>query len=185
MIKLNKSENKKIHGRQIEITTYEYEKDAVVVEGKLIDTRFRQTYYLNGELRPPGTVHGLVIRMKVKGADLRIEEIDVDMDTIPRQECREVLNSLQPIVGMRIRAGFTEKVKEKVGGPKGCTHLVALLLAMAPAAVQGAWSAVAQHPIDPSKYSATALKFLENTCWVWRSEGELMKEYQDILTVKK
>lgn len=185
MIKLDKSENKKIHGRQIEITTYEYEKDAVVVEGKLIDTRFRQTYYLNGELRPPGTVHGLVIRMKVKGADLRIEEIDVDMDTIPRQECREVLNSLQPIVGMRIRAGFTEKVKEKVGGPKGCTHLVALLLAMAPAAVQGAWSAVAQHPIDPSKYSATALKFLENTCWVWRSEGELMKEYQDILTVKK
>ena len=185
MIKLDKNKNKKIHGRRIEIATYEYEKDAVVVEGRLLDTRFKHTYYLNGDFRPPGTVHELVIRMKVKGVDLRIEDIDVDMDTIPHQDCRELTNSLQPILGMKISSGFTGKVKEKVGGAKGCTHLVALLLAMAPAAVQGAWSAIAQHPIDPSKYSGAALKFLENTCWVWRSEGELMKEYREKLTPKK
>ena len=77
---------------------------------------------------------------------------------------------------MKIQAGFTERVKEQVGGARGCTHLVALLLAMAPAAVQGAWSAVARQPLDPATYSGTALRFLENTCWVWRADGDLMKE---------
>ncbi len=174
--------NKKIHGRQIAITTYDYGTEAVVVEGRLTDNRFTKTYYFSdGQSRPPGIVHDLVIRMVVKGPALVIDDIDVDMETVPREDCREVLDTLQRVVGMKIKAGFTEKVKEKLGGAKGCTHLVALLLAMAPAAVQGAWSAVARKPVDPAKYSGAALSFLENTCWVWRSDGELMKETREKL----
>jgi hypothetical protein len=174
--------NKKIHGRQVQITTYDHGKEAVVVEGRLTDNRYATTYYFSsGESRPPGIVHDLVIRMVVKGAALVIEDIDVDMETVPRQDCREVLDTLKPLIGMKIRAGFTEKVKAKIGGAKGCTHLVALLLAMAPAAVQGAWSAVARRPVDPAKYSGAALSFLENTCWVWRSDGDLMKETREKL----
>jgi hypothetical protein len=130
-------------------------------------------------MRPPGTVHDLVIRMRVAGPDLTIEDIDAAMDTVPRGECREVLDSLAPVKGMQIKAGFTEKVKAEVGGPKGCTHLVALLLAMAPAAVQGAWAAMAREPIDPSRYSDKALEILEDTCWLWRSEGPLMQEVRE------
>ncbi len=174
--------NRKIHGREIAITTYEYEKDSVVVEGRLTDNRFAKTYFFSsGESRPPGIVHDLVIRMVVKGPKLVIDDIDVDMDTVPRKDCREVLKTLKPVIGMKIRGGFTEKVKKKVGGAKGCTHLVALLLAMAPAAVQGSWAAVAQRPVDPEKYSGAALNFLENTCWVWRADGELMKETREKL----
>ncbi len=174
--------NRKIHRRQIDICTYEYEKDAVVVEGRLTDNRLLKTYFFSTEeFRPPGIVHDLVIRMVVKGATLVIDDIDVEMDTIPREDCRQLLKALRPVIGMKIQAGFTEKVKEKVGGVKGCTHLVALLLAMAPAAVQGAWSAVARHPVDPAKYSGVALKFLENTCWVWRADGELMKDTREKL----
>jgi hypothetical protein len=177
---------KKIHGRQVQITTYDHGKEAVVVEGRLTDNRFTTTYYFSdGQTRPPGIVHDLVIRMVVKGPTLIIEDIDVDMETVPREDCREVLDTLKPLVGMKIRAGFTEKVKDKIGGAKGCTHLVALLLAMAPAAVQGAWSAVARRPVDPAKYSGAALSFLENTCWVWRSDGELMKETREKLMEKK
>jgi DUF2889 family protein len=174
--------NKKIHGRQVQITTYEYEKDSVVVEGRLTDNRYTKTYYFSsGESRPPGVVHDLVIRMVVRGPELVIDDIDVDMETVPREDCRDVLNTLKRVIGMKIRAGFTEKVKQKLGGAKGCTHLVALLLAMAPAAVQGAWSAVARQPMDPAKYSGAALSFLENTCWVWRSDGDLMKETREKL----
>lgn len=174
---------KKIHGRQIAITTYDYGSESVVVEGRLTDNRHTTTYYFSdGQSRPPGVVHDLVIRMVVKGPELVIDDIDVDMETVPREDCREVLNTLKPLIGMKIRAGFTEKVKAKIGGAKGCTHLVALLLAMAPAAVQGAWSAVARQPVDPVKYSGAALSFLENTCWVWRSDGELMKETREKLS---
>lgn len=169
--------DRKIHGRQIAISTYAYGADAVVVEGRLTDNRHVKTYYFSdGRSRPPGVVHDLVIRMVVKGAGLVIEDIDADMETVPREDCREIADALKKVIGMKIQAGFTEKVKEKVGGAKGCTHLVSLLLTMAPAAVQGAWSAVARQPVDPAKYSGAALRFLENTCWVWRSDGELMQE---------
>ena len=175
MIEIDRS--KKIHGRQLQITTYDYGNDAIVVEGRLTDNRFTETYYFSsGECRPPGVVHDLVIRIVVRGLSLVIEDIDVEMPAVPREDCRQVLTMLAPVKGMKIKAGFTEKLKKTIGGAKGCTHLAALLLAMAPAAVQGAWSAVARNPADPAKYSAPALKFLENTCWVWRSDGELMEE---------
>ena len=177
---------KMIHGREIAIATYAHDKDAVAVEGRLTDKRHVTTYYFSdGQSRPPGVVHGLVIRMVVRGPGLVIEAIDADMDTVPREDCREIKDALKKVTGMKIQAGFTERVKEQVGGARGCTHLVALLLAMAPAAVQGAWSAVARQPLDPATYSGTALRFLENTCWVWRSDGDLMKETRAKLAGKK
>jgi hypothetical protein len=176
MLKFDNSQKEKIHGRTIAVSTYAYDQESIIVEGRLTDTRFRQTYYLNGESRPPGIVHDMLVRMRVKGPDLVIEDIDVEMETVPREDCRQTLNSLMPIKGMKIRHGFTDRVKAEVGGAKGCSHLVALLLAMAPAAVQGAWSAVAQQPVDPSELSGKALAFLDNTCWVWRSDGPLMQE---------
>lgn len=174
--------DRKIHTRGIDITTYLSDYDAVIVEGRLTDNRYKSTYYLNGDMRPPGIVHEMVIRMRVAGPDLTIEDIDVAMDTVPRKECRETLNSLMPVKGMQIKAGFTEEVKARVGGPKGCTHLVALLLAMAPAAVQGAWAAMAQSPLVPGQYSDKALEILEDTCWLWRSEGPLMQDLRQKLS---
>lgn len=176
MIKFDNGDARKIHGRTIAVSTYAYDQDSVIVEGRLTDTRFKKTYYLDGESRPPGIVHDLVVRLRVKGPDLVIEDIEVEMKTVPHEDCDQTINSLMPIKGMKIRHGFTAGVKASVGGAKGCSHLVELLLAMAPAAVQGAWSAVATKPIDPSKHSGKALAFLDNTCWVWRSDGPLMKE---------
>lgn len=172
---------KKIHGRIIEISTYAHESDAVVVEGRLTDNRLRPTWYLSGECRPPGIVHDMVIRMIVRGPGLAIEAIDVEMQTVPKADCREIVDALQQVVGMKIRAGFTEKIKSALGGAKGCSHLVALLLSMAPAAVQGAWAAMAQNPVDRASVSGTALKFLENTCHVWRSDGPALKELRETL----
>jgi hypothetical protein len=185
MINMTDREKKQVHHRKIDIYTYEYDATAIVVEGRLTDNRFRNTFYLSGDCRPPGIVHDLIIRMIVRGPNLVIEDIEVEMSEVPRDVCRETFNSLEPVKGMEIKSGFTEKVKAKVGGAKGCTHLVALLLAMAPAAVQGAWAAVAQQPIDPSNFSDKALEFLENTCWIWRSDGALMKETREKLTGKK
>ncbi len=165
-----------IHKRGIEISTYEYDKTAVLVEGRLTDNRFCTTYYLSGEARPPGIVHDMIIRLVVRGPQLIIESIDVEMKSIPRQECIETKDSLAPIVGMKIRSGFTEQVKIKVGGVHGCTHLVALLLTMAPAAIQGAWATMAQEPLEISAFGDTALQILENTCWVWRSDGTSLTE---------
>ena len=44
------------------------------------------------------------------------------------------------LVGLSIARGFTHRVRELFGGPRGCTHTTALLQAMAPIAMQCFWS---------------------------------------------
>lgn len=184
MIDLGKNNYKKIHTRQIEVSTYDYDQNILLVEGRLKDDRFNQIYRPTGETSPPGTVHHMIIQMKVRRPEFTIEDIDVEMPTVPQEECPDTRTSLEPVKGMRITSGFTVRVKELVGGVKGCAHLVALLTAMAPATIQGGWAAMAQKPSDPVKYFERTMKVVINTCRVWRADGTFVKKYRQKFKAK-
>jgi hypothetical protein len=178
MIKIDKNKQEKVHTRQIDIATYEGDADSIIVEGILHDERLVAVFRPTGEKVLPGTVHHMIIRMRVSGPQLVIEDIDVEMQTAPNELCQEALDSLQPIIGVPIVSGFTNRIKELVGGPKGCAHLVALLNAMAPAAVQGAWNAMSRKKVDP-KHLPTAIERIKDTCMLWRTDGPFMKAYEE------
>ena len=170
-----------ISTRNIEVNAYEYDNSAILIEGRLVDERFCATYPMSGGLRPPGIIHDMVIRFVLRLPKMAIESIEVDMNRVPREECLNTKDSLEPLVGMKIRSGFTDRVRERVGGVKGCTHLTALIVTMAPAAMQAAWTFAAREPLNPAKYGINALKFLENTCQTWRSDGAAMAELRSAL----
>ena len=164
MMKIEKSNLQKIHTRNIEVAIYFFENDAIVVEGRLKDDRLIDSYRSGGEIVRPGVVHNMLIRMKVRGPGLVIEDIDVEMPTVPHEDCLETRRTLEPIKGMSIESGFTTKARSLVGGAKGCAHLLALLMAMAPAAVQGAWTAATRQPNDSQALKTYSMKRLKNTC---------------------
>ncbi len=180
-MQFDRQTQRKIHSRHLEITTYEHAPGSVILEGRLQDECFVDRHMLTGETRPPGTIHDMIVRMQVRGVALVIEAIETEMRSVPRKECRQAAGCLKPLIGMSIASGFTVKVKEMIGGPKGCAHLVSLVLAMAPAAVQGAWSAVSQKPLDPGLYADSAMNFLTDTCMIWRKDSPLEREYRERL----
>ena len=82
---------------------------------------------------------------------------------------------------MSIARGFTHKIRELFGGPRGCTHTTALLQAMAPVAIQSIWSFnMAQARAEgersarsaPTRHGRRALMANANTCHVWAEDGE-------------
>lgn len=171
----------KLHNRKMDITSYLYGEDAIALEGRLTDDRMDRIYTLFGEVRPPGVVHDMIVRMIVRGPKLLIEGIEAEMVTVPNPDCRGALSSLSPLKGQSISAGFTTKVHRMVGGVKGCAHLVALCRAMASAAVQGAWSAVASRPLGEGRITQRHLKSVLNTCHLWRPDGPLVKQAREFL----
>jgi hypothetical protein len=177
MIKIESDKFEKIHTRRIEIATYDCGRDGIIVEGNLKDDRLQAVFRPDGRQVSPGRVHHMIIRMRVRGPDLTIEDIEVEMPTVPYEECIETLTSLEPVKGMQIASGFTNEVKELVGGVKGCAHLVALLVSMASAAVQGAWTAVSRRPADQSGYLDRALESIVDTCRVWRRDGPKFRNH--------
>lgn len=175
MINLDKTKQRRIHNRKINTAIYEGAADTIVVEGSLEDRRFLDSHLPDGEVRPPFTVHHMIVRLELRVPELEILDIEVEMPAAPHDTCYEAQQCLAPIKGTRIAAGFTTRIRRLVDRRKGCTHLQTLLAAMAPAAFQGAWSARVSQPVDPAVYAGMVEK-LVNTCWVWREEGELVKK---------
>ena len=180
-----RSKGKKLHARNIKVTTYDYDGQRIIVEGSLKDDRFQESHTFTGEKYPGGAIHHMTIRLMVNCSTLLIEDIDVDLISVPRQVCRETIDCLAPIRGLTITKGFTAKVKKLAGGKKGCTHLVELILAMAPAAIQGYAAHQSRKPIvfDPDR-AKMFFEFLVNTCHAWRDDGPFVDMFKKRLNMK-
>ena len=98
------------------------------------------------------------------------------MPAFPHKGCDETAKSLGKIKGMHIAPGFTDKVKNMLGGTQSCSHLKTLVLSMASAAVQGFWVHMAQAPGRGGKTPDMMKRYVVDTCWVWRKGGPLAQK---------
>jgi hypothetical protein len=182
MISLDKNKGRKIHARNIEISTYESDSENIIVEGILKEDRLIPVYHHSGEKHPPHTVHHMIVQMLIESLSLTIKEIKVEMPQTPHEDCIQTSNSLQQLSGMRIAPGFISKVKKTLGGINGCLHLTTLVLAMAPAIIQGYWVYQNKEKGDNEISPEMVNDYLIDTCWVWRKDGPLAAELKKMET---
>lgn len=137
---------------------------------------------ITGEALPAGLIHHMSISLLVHCANLAIEDVHVDLMCVPEEACLETGGSLEAIKGLTITRGFSAKVKKLVGGNRGCTHLVELLLVMAPAAFQGLIVHRTQRPspFDPSR-ARKVLEALGDTCHAWGEKGPFVARIRRLL----
>jgi hypothetical protein len=176
-----------VHDRIIETKTYYVDDDHILCAGKLRETRHVDYYKFTGEKVEAGILHGLTILLLIKVPSLIIEEIEVSMDNVPRFECKEVEQCLAPVKGMAITGGFSSKVREIAGGEKGCTHLLHLIITMAPAVLQGFWASRYRKKPDVSSVSNASARMgnaIKNTCHVWREDGPAFQKLKKIIEEK-
>ncbi|MCP4349350.1 MAG: DUF2889 domain-containing protein [Desulfobacterales bacterium] len=167
---------RKIHTRDIQIATYSCDDGYVIVEGILTDEHLIPVHSARKGKTPPDVIHHMVLRLLIQIPSLVIKDVEVELLKVPHEECPDTISSLDRIKGMKVAPGFTAQVKKVLGGTKGCAHLTALLLAMAPAVVQGSWIHITRKPPEKDFSSGLVEKFLVGTCHVWRKDGPLTKK---------
>jgi len=189
MSRLLKNIGEPAHKRSIEVTTYPSDETHLITEGRLTDIRLKDYFKFTGDKVDAGTFHDLRLILLLKIPELIIEDLEVIIETVPRSDCLLISESLNPVIGLAIRGGFSSKVRELAGGVIGCTHLVHLLTTMAPAIMQGYWAYLYQQKPDLSKAknekkAGIMSRGLKNTCYTWREDGEAYQKLENLLKEK-
>jgi len=170
------SKKEKIHTRVITVNSYEMGDGTIQVEGVLTDERFFPSlYYSRNQYIDPGIVHKMTVRLDIALPDLEIRKAQAVMNEVPIESCREIEAFIQKLVGLKIKPGFTKKVRALLGGVEGCLHLTNLILTMGSAAVQGFWAYYSRRREGEKGVRAPEFDpdLLKDSCWMWREEGPL------------
>lgn len=128
----------------------------------------------------PLSIHQMVVDLIVEFPSLVIASAEVVMEVTPHTGCTSIEPTYRQLVGLSVTRGFSRRVQELFGGPRGCTHVGALLQAMAPVAIQSMWSmrALDETPVaigaSVEDQRREAMLFNRNTCHVWADDGELI-----------
>jgi hypothetical protein len=141
------------------------------------------------DVKPPGlyvdddpdplTMHKMRVELEIEYPALVIRGVAVVFDDFPQPPCPMIADDYEALIGVSITRGFTHRVRELFGGPRGCAHVTALLQAMAPAVVQSTWSmgilnqrqATAD---DAESAGARRQPPPADSCHVWAADGELV-----------
>jgi hypothetical protein len=173
-----------LHDREYRVRAFRLADDRILIRGAVRDQK-PPGVYLPGDPEPL-TMHHMCVDLTVEFPSMVIEKAEVVFEAHPHTTCVDIVGSYQGLVGLSISRGFTHKVRELFGGPRGCTHTTALLLAMGPVATQCSWSMYAAEAQRSGKtfmerraemtpeQREMSLRANLNTCHVWAEDGELM-----------
>ncbi|MFO8090434.1 MAG: DUF2889 domain-containing protein [Desulfatiglandaceae bacterium] len=178
---------KPLRERKMEFHTYPVENGNILVEGCFRDERLAGGYDWDGKLREPNVVHLMYVRMLLAGWPLTIEEIEADMQIVPREICRSMEDSVQKVRGVQITHGYTRTILSRIGSIRGCTHLTHLIVSMGPAALHGYWTNKMMDPlpIPESIEKLPGYEHLVGSCAIWAKDGPLIQEVKNRLDSMK
>ena len=168
-----------LHDREYRVRAFRRSDDVIVIRGAVRDQK-PPGLYLDTD-PDPLTIHHMQIDLEVAFPSLEIVDARVGIEVHPNAECPNIERHYDRLVGLSIARGFTHKVRELFGGPRGCTHTTALLQAMAPVAIQCMWSMRASTArrsgsmpgaVEPTPEQRRGMWQMNlNTCHVWAEDG--------------
>ena len=171
-----------IHQRTYDVQAFRIAPDRLQIRGIVHDQKPPGTYIADDP--DPLSVHRMEVDLVIEFPSLTILEVAVEMQVTPHRACNTIEPDYQQLVGLSIARGFSRHVKDLLGGPRGCTHIGALLQAMAPVAIQSSWSMRSLSERDAPEPAANgngttmsvddrkrALAFNLNTCHIWDEDG--------------
>ncbi len=171
-----------VHTRSIVCRSFRRSDGWIDIDGRFIDTRpFAYHSEWRGDCPAGAALHHMQLRLTIDTMRT-IQVVASAMPGTPYTGCAEVNPNFQRLVGLSVGRGFRKALQERLGGVEGCTHMAALLEAMAAAAVQ-AFSSNAHAPrpaTEPKPLRVWNIAALEGTCHSYRSDGPVMLAHKKV-----
>ncbi len=135
-----------LHTRAIEIRGYKRADGLYDIEGRLVDTKPYDFKLAAGIRKAGDPVHSMWLRITID-RNLVIVDARAAMDAVPYGGyCENIEPAYRKLVGLAIRPGYHQRLKEIFGGVKGCSHLSELAAALATGAFQTMAGQAVQDP---------------------------------------
>ena len=173
-----------LHNREYRVQSYHLGPDRILIQGAVRDQKPPGIYIPDDP--EPLTIHHMIVTIEVAMPSLEILTASTEFRTFPNDTCPHIVEHYDNLVGLSLRRGFTHQVRERFGGPRGCSHTTALIQAMAPIAMQSVRSHQAveamanghPHPLIDRPPDNEGARRLVNTCHVWQEGGERIRQME-------
>ncbi len=163
---------KQLHTRTISCEGFQRDDGLWEVDAHLVDIKtyaFEQDY--RGTLNPGDPVHEMWIRLAVS-EQMLVQDCLAVTDHSPYTCCGEINARFKNLIGEKIGRGWNRRVKELVGGPSSCTHLVDLI-APATTTLFQTMAGLSRGQQD----KAGVKPFYIDGCHAWNSDGPQVLKY--------
>jgi hypothetical protein len=161
-----------IHTRKIEAQGYQRDDGLWDIESRLVDTK---TYSFDntdrGMINSGEPIHDISIRLTIDD-DMTVQNAEAIIDTGPFTLCGDITPAFNVLEGLSIKPGWRKSVLQKLGGAKGCTHIVDMLLG--PVAVT-AWQTVSPARQKRNSPAQGGKPTLLNSCHAFRATSPIVK----------
>ncbi|NVK17459.1 MAG: DUF2889 domain-containing protein [Methylocystaceae bacterium] len=163
------------HTRSVNLTGYEREDGLFDIEGHLVDTK---TYSFDnqdrGEIKAGEPIHNMRLRLTVN-EEMTVVAAEATIDDSPFNVCANITPAFKMLEGMQIGPGWNKRVRQKLGGTKGCTHLVEMLSPLATATYQTLYPILSRRRASQPEDQRDKPSMIDG-CHAMDSSGDLIKE---------
>lgn len=164
-----KAPRQALHRREITLRGYKREDGLFDIEGHLYDVKDVDFRVASGLRKAGEPVHSMWLRITVDHA-LHIVDAEAASDAMPYVGyCDAITPDYKKLIGLAIRPGFTNRVRELLGGTNGCTHITELIGSLATTAFQTIAGQGLQKP-DSKPYQL-------DRCHALRTDGAAVARY--------
>jgi len=123
-----------VHTRWLGLVVTSADDARLDARGSLLDLRTRGFLPVGGSMQGMGVIHHMELAWRIDPASGVVERFEPAMPTVAfdaspetaGESCRDHGTRVTGLAGSRLGAGFSSTVREAIGGPLGCSHLVTL-----------------------------------------------------------
>lgn len=162
-----------IHTRKIQARGFQRDDGLWDIESRLVDTK---TYSFEntdrgGMINSGEAIHDISVRLTVDD-QLTVKSAEAVIDSGPFGMCGDITPAMDTLEGLSIKPGWRKGVLKRLGGTKGCTHIVDMLL--------GPLSVTAWQTVGPARQKRNApargdKPVLLNSCHAFAPSSPIVK----------